>query len=131
VRMWCVPPNLLCRNHLLGEHHEVHAFIGTIYKRIRVGGYIERGLLNPRLLWRRHQQLVDELLRRGYNHYSPLPIWGLHDPSVLEVLRQVHPIDARANIAELYRRCPDCRQRIRGVLDRNDADRSAGSSTGL
>jgi hypothetical protein len=125
MRMWDVPTHLLCRQHLLGEHNEMHAFLGSIYKGVRMAGYIQRGLLNPRLLWRRHQQLVDELLRRGYNHHSPLPTWGLRDAAILAVLRQTHPVDRRANIAELYRRCPNCRQRIRSVLD--DTNPTSGS----
>ncbi len=25
MRIWDIPPKLLCRNHLLGEHRELHA----------------------------------------------------------------------------------------------------------
>ena len=32
MRMWLVPPQLMCDQHLLGEHLEMHMFIGTIRK---------------------------------------------------------------------------------------------------
>lgn len=30
TRMWCVNPHSLCREHLLGEHNELHKLVGGI-----------------------------------------------------------------------------------------------------
>ena len=75
MRIWDVPPTLLCRQHLLGEHREVHA-LWTILTEDRQG-YAHhpetkrwRGKLAA--LFRRHEALTAEMERRGYRHRSPL-----------------------------------------------------------
>jgi hypothetical protein len=75
VRIWDVPPTILCRQHLLGEHRELHA-LWTILTEDRQG-YAHhpetrrwRGKLAA--LYRRHESLVAEMERRGYRHGSPL-----------------------------------------------------------
>ena len=73
MRMWMVDPSLLCRKHLLGEHVECHMFVGTINKNISIKGYIEKGLCEPDKLEFRHNQLSEEMIKRGYNHLSELP----------------------------------------------------------
>jgi len=75
MRIWDLPPERLCRKHLLGEHSELHA-LWTIITQDRPGfaNHPEtrrwRGKL--RALYRRHQMLVSEMARRGYRHASPL-----------------------------------------------------------
>jgi hypothetical protein len=107
--MWGVEPKFLCRKHLLGEHVEMHMFIGTIKKGISISGYIENGLVNPALIKIRHNQLAKEIKRRGYNHQSPLP---MIKPSML---RPFISIDVEANKKELARRCPECLANINKV----------------
>ena len=75
MRIWDVPPSILCRQHLLGEHRELHA-LWTILTEDRKG-YAHhpetkrwRGKLAA--LFGRHEQLVIEMRRRGYRHGSPL-----------------------------------------------------------
>jgi hypothetical protein len=103
MRMWGVPAHLLCRQHLLGEHVEMHMFVGTIRKKISIQGYVDRGLVNPARIYQRHQELVVEMLARGMNHQSPL----------LSTRGQAQAaVDVPANIKELYHRCPECRKRI-------------------
>jgi len=75
VRIWDLPPRRLCRQHLLGEHRELHA-IWTVITRNR-SGYSRhpetlrwKGRL--RALFRRHDALVAEMIRRDYQHQSPL-----------------------------------------------------------
>jgi hypothetical protein len=31
MRMWMVPPKVMCRKHLLGEHVEIHMLAGSLY----------------------------------------------------------------------------------------------------
>jgi hypothetical protein len=80
-------------------------FVGTITKGISVNGYLRDGLLEPETLYSRHAQLVNEMIRRGYNHKSPL----LHvDTSHLPKGK----IDIDRNIVDLKRRCKECATRI-------------------
>jgi hypothetical protein len=37
--MWMVDPRQMCRQHLLGEHNELHMFAGTMRKGIGLAGY--------------------------------------------------------------------------------------------
>jgi hypothetical protein len=75
MRIWDVPPQILCRQHLLGEHRELHALWTILsedrqaYRRhpetIRWEGKLAA-------LYNRHAAIVEEMTRRGYGHHSPL-----------------------------------------------------------
>jgi hypothetical protein len=75
MRIWDVPPEKLCRNHLLGEHSELHG-IWTILTEGRQGyanhPEVVRWRGKLKALYRKHRQIVDEMLKRGYQHNSPL-----------------------------------------------------------
>ena len=75
MRVWDISPSKLCKNHLLGEHRELHAMWSVITQKKK--GYS----MHPETLrwhgklkamYQRHEKLVDEMKRRGYNHHSPL-----------------------------------------------------------
>jgi hypothetical protein len=75
VRIWDLDAAELCDQHLLGEHRELHAIwsILTTGKR----GYANhpetvrwRGRLAA--LYARHDEQVNEMCVRGFNHLSPL-----------------------------------------------------------
>ena len=75
VRVWDLPPSLLCRQHLLGEHRELHGLWRILTEDRQ--GYAHhpetrrwRGKLAA--LHKRHEDLVEEMVRRGYRHASPL-----------------------------------------------------------
>jgi hypothetical protein len=75
MRIWDIPPKRLCRNHLLGEHRELHAIWSVLVNGKK--GYARhpetlrwRGKLKA--LYRRHDALVDEMAVRGYRHHTPL-----------------------------------------------------------
>lgn len=75
MRIWDLPPSILCRAHLLGEHRELHA-IWTVLVEGKTGyaNHPEtirwRGKLAA--LYQRHEALVSEMEWRGYRHASPL-----------------------------------------------------------
>ena len=98
-----VNPKIMCRQHLLGEHVEIHMFIGTINRGKTVQGYLEKGLLEVHNLYSRHQELVKEMKQRGYNHCSEV------DPS-WEHAKKLGVVDREKNLAELIKRCPRCKQ---------------------
>jgi hypothetical protein len=75
VRIWDIAPRRLCRNHLLGEHRELHAIWSVIVNGKK--GYAHhpetlrwKGKLKA--LYGRHEALVVEMSNRGYQHRSPL-----------------------------------------------------------
>jgi len=75
MRIWDVEPADLCRSHLLGEHRELHGLWNILtqdkagYRRhpetVRWEGKLAA-------LYTRHEALVVEMRRRGYQHRSPL-----------------------------------------------------------
>jgi len=72
MRMWNVNHKFLCRQHLLGEHVEMHMFVGCIKMHTNIQGYIDKGLVEVFYIKTRHDNLVKEMLSRGYKHKSPL-----------------------------------------------------------
>ncbi len=103
MRMWMVQPDLLCRKHLMGEHVELHMLVGSLNKGKSVKGFVDDGLIEVQSVRDRHEQLAVEMLRRGYNHKSPLPEFDSF------IAGSVNVSD---NIEELKRRCSDCKERI-------------------
>lgn len=77
MRVWDVPVNKLCRQHLLGEHRELHGLWNILTKHGGSGGYshhpeTKRWVGKEAALYNRHESLVEEMGKRGYNHNSPL-----------------------------------------------------------
>jgi len=75
MRIWDIAPKKLCRNHLLGEHRELHA-IWSILTNNKKGYYRHPETLRWRgklaALYSRHEMLIKEMKKRGYNHISNL-----------------------------------------------------------
>jgi hypothetical protein len=109
TRMWGVDPRLLCRQHLLGEHVEMHMFLGTIRHGHSVRGYTDNGIVDPHRVFARHEELVLEMARRSVQHRSPMVLTE-EDVAAMEALPRA-TIDEEANLAELARRCERCRER--------------------
>ncbi|MFA6358645.1 MAG: pyrimidine dimer DNA glycosylase/endonuclease V [Candidatus Omnitrophota bacterium] len=75
MRIWDIEPSKLCRNHLLGEHRELHAIWAILTKNKK--GYSRhpetlrwKGKLKA--LYLRHEFLVKEFEKRAYQHKSDL-----------------------------------------------------------
>ena len=109
MRQWLVDPTLLCQKHLLGEHLESHMIIGTMRKGWSIEGYITGGYIDPRRIISRHDELVNEMLRRGMNHKSPMKP---EDAKLIaKYARRRGKVSIATNLTELARRCPECRAR--------------------
>ena len=91
MRIWDqIEPKRLCRQHLLGEHRELHAIFAILTKGSE--GYANHPEVKR---WRspealaaledRHDALVSEMQERGYRHRSPLPITSLAAPRLAAV----------------------------------------------
>lgn len=107
MRMWLVHTQMMCRKHLLGEHVELHMLVGSMKRRLDLSGFYDNKLIDPHRIRIRHNDLVWEMIDRGYNHRSELIL----PPDILEKYPS-GTIDISANRLELHRRCEDCRKRI-------------------
>ena len=103
-----VDPRIMCRQHLLGEHAEIHMFIGTIDRGNSVKGYLDKGLLEIHSLYERHNALVKEMKRRNYRHYSETGEKWKH-AGILG------SIDKEKNLEQLISRCSRCRKRYERI----------------
>lgn len=100
MRLWGVNPRTMCRQHLLGEHVEMHMVAGSV-RRGRPLGRLLDGFVDLARVRRRHRELAVEMKRRGYCHKSPLlPMGHVRGGR----------IDVQENAVELQRRCRACRR---------------------
>jgi hypothetical protein len=77
MRVWDIHPKHLCRKHLLGEHRELHGLWNILTKHGGKGGYSRhpetlRWVGKTKALYLRHEALIEEFKKRGYEHHSPL-----------------------------------------------------------
>ena len=77
MRVWDIHPRHLCRKHLLAEHRELHGLWNILTKHKMKGGYSKhpetlRWVGKEKALYQRHEELVKEFKRRGYNHKTQL-----------------------------------------------------------
>lgn len=77
MRVWDIHPKHLCQKHLLAEHRELHGLWNVLTKHGGKGGYSRhpetlRWVGKQKALYLRHEELVKEFTRRGYQHHSPL-----------------------------------------------------------
>ena len=110
MRIWDLEPCVLCRQHLLGEHRELHGLwnILTLGKR----GYshhpeTRRWEGKLAALYARHTALVAEMTRRGYAHHSPLDARMANGSAVQDAFID-SPVQQRALL-----RAKDCDCRVR------------------
>lgn len=107
MRIWDLPPNKLCRQHLLGEHSELHALWSILTKG-------KKGFANHpetrrwkgklRALHLRHQRLVREMKARGYRHNSPLDV----ERATGEARQREYVDSPQEQVRILRSRCRDC-----------------------
>ena len=79
-------------------------FAGSIRKNISLNGYINKGLVEVHNIKSRHEKLAAEMIRRGYNHKSPLPIFKN---------KIAGKVDIKENRLELMKRCKQCLKRMK------------------
>ncbi|MCD1295093.1 hypothetical protein CUJ83_08790 [Methanocella sp. CWC-04] len=110
--MWMVDPFIMCRQHLPGEHNEVHMFGGSIKRRIHTDGYLKANCFEANSIGARHEELVEEMVGRGYEHNSILVV----DMGALnDIPRHVRDfkIDSEGSLSLLLQRCTRCRKRYK------------------
>jgi len=103
MRIWDLPPNNLCRQHLLGEHRELHA-LWTILNEGKKGyrnhPETKRWVGKLGALQKRHEALVAEMQNRGYRHNSQLKEYILNKNDVKEQNIFLHTIDEQLKILQ-------------------------------
>jgi hypothetical protein len=77
MRIWDVDPKLLCQKHLVAEHRELHGLWNILTKHGGNGGYSKhpetlRWVGKTKALFARHEALIREFRKRGFNHHTPL-----------------------------------------------------------
>ncbi len=75
MRVWDIPVSKLCNKHLLGEHGEIHAIWNILIKNSQgYGNHPETRRWEGKLkaLYNRHEENVQEMMRRGFKHKSSL-----------------------------------------------------------
>lgn len=114
TRMWMTSdPKTYCKNHLLGSHKEIHQLLGTLVKKMRVGGYIKNNCIEILSMKDQHDKIVAEMIRRGWSHHSDL-ISQEEINEIASYLPKEHltyKIDVKASDQERYCRCEECRKR--------------------
>lgn len=113
MRMWGLDPRILCSRHLVGEHGELHLFIWCLVRHRRLEGYTTRGLMDIRLMVKRHRELADEMHHRGMAHNSKI---SDSDKVAIKEFIKSHPntgfVDLQRNLYALRERCAACRMRM-------------------
>jgi len=112
MRMLMVKPVALCNRHLLGEHEELHKIAEMLTDKSDITTYIERGMIEPRSVGSRHDELVAEMENRNMEHNTPL-----EQPNIdhLPEEQRRFMVLAEHSIHALFSRCKKCRVR-RGYL---------------
>lgn len=101
MRMWMVKPNLLCRQHLLGEHFELHKAVANLdHSGTWAKSLTRKGFLEPQNFVKRHNKIVKEMKKRGYKHKSSLSYSGIDLKG---------KVDINKSIRDLKERCKECR----------------------
>jgi len=106
--MWMVSVEIMCRQHLLGEHNELHMFAGAIIKKRGLDGFITSNAVEVSALNERHAEVAAEMIKRGYKHNKDLPIMDL---TYLPKMVQQYHIDKEASLDLLLKRCDLCNER--------------------
>lgn len=115
MRMWLCDPKILCQKHLCGEHLEMHMFLGTLKQGKKIDGYLKNNLFQPRFLIQRHKDLKDEMIKRGYNHKSPMTYNDCMCILDLPIEQQYWEVDKNKALGDLLSRCPECQIRYKNL----------------
>jgi hypothetical protein len=115
MRMWLCDPKILCQKHLCGEHVEMHMFLGTLKKQRKIDGFLNNNLFQPRLLFQRHEDLKEEMIRRGYNHNSCMEECDCACVEDLPDEKKYWEVNRESALTDLLERCPQCRERYESM----------------
>lgn len=107
MRMWMVDPRTMCSRHLLGEHVELHMFVGTIKRKKSLDGYIKNNCVEPKSIKKRHDLLVKEMKKRGWKGHKT----EIENPDISYLKNINVKVDKEKSLEDLINRCSECRKR--------------------
>lgn len=103
-----IDPEKMCNQHILGEHNELHMLVGTVnnhpHGEAVIEGLVEDGMIEPQNIEERHAELLVSMVKRGFNHDSPLDDFSTGVRG---------SVDKERSRSELRERCSDCKERLR------------------
>lgn len=107
MRMWMLPPEMMCMKHIVGEHGEIHKHRHNFVKKHSIKGRIFPEVqIEPESMKKRHDELAEYLK----NHKSPYEMPDLsHLPKGIKQAR----VNIDVSIRDLKNRCPKCREKIK------------------
>lgn len=118
TRMWMVNPKIMCKNHILGEHKEIHQLIGSLKRNFGVSGYVKNNCIEITSIVKRHDDIVNEMARRGYNHYSPINLTQDQINDISTYLcdeERLYKVDSDSSTQDLINRCDQCLENYKEV----------------
>lgn len=103
-------PQIMCRQHLIAEHLECSAMcLGILKRKCKIDGFIRSNAIEILSAKERHDELVEEMLRRGYNHNSPFI--GIPDDLLLYYSKEAKfRVNRKESLKLLLGRCENCRK---------------------
>ena len=105
MRMWMVDPKIMCRQHLLGEHSEIHKHRHNFVKKHNMNKRVSLNQIEPKSMKKRHDELAREMERRGYEHNSE---YTMPDISYLTKESREYTVDTNKSYEDLIKRCGGC-----------------------
>lgn len=106
MRMWMIPPELMCPRHRTGEHGEIHKHRHNFVSQHSIAGRIFPVVqISPHRMKERHDQLAATLK----THKSP---YELPDLSYLPPSQRYAEVDLEYNLKDLASHCPACKKLI-------------------
>lgn len=105
TRQWLADPELMCKQHLLGEHLEAHIFLSKMQKGYSLEGFRKGSMFfGAEYIKYRHDKIA-KLLKQP--HKTPLWLGDLEE--VNYPLRNPNERDFAKSNSDLYGRCQKCR----------------------
>jgi hypothetical protein len=108
--MWMIDPRLLCKNHLLGEHNEIHKHRPSFVKKHSMAGRV--GQIEPLSMKSRHDELAKEMLRRWPKENGHASPYEMPDLSYLPCEHRGSRVDTIESMRLAYKKCSECRENI-------------------
>ena len=98
-----LPPELMCHQHIVGEHGEIHKFKHSFIKQYNMNKRMELNQIFPQLMKFRHDKLA-QYLKRHNSPYEQPDISYLKNRGYNQLTMKIL-ID---NVKDLCNRCKDC-----------------------
>lgn len=104
TRQWLADPNIMCMNHLTGEHAEAHMFLSKMERGYSLKGFYEESEFFGAIYLKMRHDLIAEMLD---GHKTPLTIdAGLEQAYPLAMPQMAN---LKKSLGDLLNRCSKCR----------------------